>query len=213
MGKLHSIILLLFILFIVAGCRKKEDLAYSFTLAGGNGINEQALSEAYVRAGEIKNLRSLLVARNNVLVSEVYFAPNARDELHDVMSVTKSVTSTLVGIAIGKGFITSLDQTLGDFIGSSVYNLPEDKAAISLYNMLRMSAGIPWKELGGESEFVDWYYHSADHINYILDKEMTYTPGTHFNYSDGTAHLVSVVLTEATGMAVSLSSSFLRWKW
>jgi len=200
MRKLRPIIAFLFVLFIVTGCRKKEEKAYSFPLANENNINEQTLSEAYVRAGEIRNLRSLLVARNNVLISEVYFATNAQDDLHDVMSVTKSFTSTLIGIAIDKGYITGLDQTLGEFIDSSVYNLPEDKAAISLYNMLRMSAGIPWKELGGESEFVDWYYHSADHINYILDKEMTYTPGTQFNYSDGTAHLVSVVLTEATGM-------------
>jgi len=202
MNKTIIIIASLFVYAVFCSCSKECEVSkYTFPLTEENGINGQMLSKAYELADNIENLRSLLVSKNNVLIAEVYFTDNAKNELHDVMSVTKSFTSTIVGIAIDKGYINSLDQTLGDFIGSSVYNLDVEKSEISLFNLLRMSCGIPWKELGGESEFVDWYYNSEDQINYILDKEMTYTPGTIFNYSDGSAHLMSVVLTEASGMS------------
>ena len=204
MYKINFVSILFMALLSFIGCKKETESnpkLYNFPLAQENMIDENKLSYAYERAGEIENLRSLLVSKNNILISEVYFKDGAKDELHDVMSVTKSFTSTLVGIAMDKGYIISLDQTLGDFFDSTIYDLSDEKSSISLYNLMRMSCGIPWKELGLESEFIDWYYNSDDHINYILDKEMIYTPRALFNYSDGAAHLVSVVLTEAVGMS------------
>ena len=53
---------------------------------------------------------------------------------------------------------------------------------------------------GSEAAFGDWV-SAPNQVNYILDKEMTYTPGTQFNYSDGNAHLISVILTEASDMS------------
>jgi CubicO group peptidase (beta-lactamase class C family) len=93
-----------------------------------------------------------------------------------------------------------VDQTLGEFITPDIYPLDAEKAAIRIRDLLRMSSGIPWKEIGAESEYVAWV-NSPNQVNYILSKSMTYTPGTLFNYSDGNAHLASVVLTKATGMS------------
>lgn len=188
------------LLFCSSCADNTEPSIYSFPLAEQNHINETALIEAYEKIDDIPQIQSLLVARNSVLVSEAYFHGYRQNELHDVMSVTKSFTSTLIGIAIDKGFIQSLNQTLGDFITPDLYPLDARKSAISIRNLLRMSSGIPWKEIGAESEYVTWV-NSPNQVNYILDKEMTYTPGTLFNYSDGNAHLVSVILTKATGMS------------
>jgi len=193
-------ILMAILLFFCLGCKdEKETSLYSFPLAEQNSINESELIMAYERIDDLSQIQSLLVSRNGVLVSEVYFHNYSQNDLHDVMSVTKSFTSTLIGIAIDKGFIQSVDQTLGDFITPDIYPLDAQKAAITIKDLLRMSSGIPWKEIGAESEYIVWV-NSPNQVNYILDKSMTYTPGTLFNYSDGNSHLVSVILTKATGM-------------
>jgi len=61
-----------------------------------------------------------------------------------------------------------------------------------------MSGGFEWRQGRLGSDFADWYL-SDDHVQYVLDKPMVAAPGTTFAYSDGMAHLVSVILTEATG--------------
>jgi CubicO group peptidase (beta-lactamase class C family) len=195
-----QMLIAMLILICISCDDDKETSIYSFPLAKQNNINESVLIKAYEKIDDISQIQSLLVSRNGVLVSEVYFHDYTQNELHDVMSVTKSFTSTLIGIAIDKGFIQSVDQTLGDFITPDIYPLDAQKSAISIRNLLRMSSGIPWKEIGAESEYVTWV-NSPNQVIYILDKSMTYTPGTLFNYSDGNAHLVSVVLTKATGMS------------
>jgi len=65
-----------------------------------------------------------------------------------------------------------------------------------------MTCGQDWHELGSDSEFSD-FANAPDQVNYILDKPIVNTPGTVFNYSDGAAHLISVILTKATGIDAS----------
>ena len=191
--------LLLFILLLFQFCKKNNPDIYNFPLAEEYNIDEDALIEAYEHADDLEQLHFLIVSRNGVIISEEYFRGSNPDSLYDIRSVTKSVTSTLIGIAIEKKVIESVDQTTGDFIGPDIYELDDEKAAISIKNLIRMSSGIPWLEIGEVSEFGDWV-NSPNQVNYILDKDMTYTPGTQFNYSDGNAHLISVILTEASGM-------------
>jgi len=180
-------------------CKKNKKDAYAFPLADQYQIDEEALIDAYEHADDFEQLHFLIVSRNGVIISEEYFHNSPPDSLYDVRSVTKSVTSSLLGIALEKGFIDSVDQAMGDFIGPDIYDLEEDKAAITIKNLITMSSGIPWSEIGAVSEFGDWV-RSPNQVNYILDKDMTYTPGSQFNYSDGNAHLISVILTEASGM-------------
>lgn len=201
MRKFYSLFILVLIVSTVLfqSCKKNEGI-YNFPLAEEHNIDEDALIEAYEHADDLEQLHFLIVSRNGVIISEEYFRGSNPDSLYDVRSVTKSVTSTLIGIAIEKEIIESVDQTMGDFIGPDIYELDDDKAAISIKNLIRMSSGIPWLEIGAVSEFGDWV-NAPNQVNYILDKDMTYTPGTQFNYSDGNAHLVSVILTEASGMS------------
>jgi CubicO group peptidase (beta-lactamase class C family) len=160
---------------------------------------EQSLAPAFEAAAQIEGMKSLLVARHGQLIGERYYNGAGPDSPHDVRSVTKSFLSALVGIAIDKGYLESVEQTLGDLFADVVDSLDEEKAAITLENLLTMSAGQDWHELGGESEFNEWM-NSPNQVEYVLEKPMVNTPGTVFNYSDGGAHLISVILTEATGM-------------
>jgi len=166
--------------------------------ADSQNIDGFQLAEAVDQASEIDNLRSLLIARNDVLVLEEYFAAHGTDSLHDVRSVTKSFMATLIGIAIDKGFIQNVNLTIADFFDEVIVDLDVDKGKITIHQLLTMSCGLEWEEIGSYSEFNTWI-SSPNQIDYILSKQWQSTPGTMFNYSDGAAHLVSVILHEAIG--------------
>ena len=190
-----SLLTISFVLY--NGCSESDD---PFPNATSQNINSHQLAEAYEIARNIDGMRSLLLERNEVLVSEEYFNGVGPDDVYDVRSVTKSFTSALIGIAIEKGFIQSVDETIADyFTNVEVDSLPERKGNITIRQLLTMTCGMEWHELGGYSEFSQWV-NSPDQINYIIAKPFTSVPGTHFNYSDGAAHLTSVILEEAVGM-------------
>jgi CubicO group peptidase (beta-lactamase class C family) len=182
----------------------KEDPENLYPDADRRNIDGVQLTQAFARAEQISDLQGLAVARNGVVVAEEYYNKATAEpdlSLH-VMSVTKSITSTLIGICIEMGFIGSLDQTISDFLGAEVDTVNPDLGKVTLHQLLTMTCGQDWHELGGESEF-GAFANAPDQMNYVLEKPIVHTPGTIFNYSDGTAHLVSAIITRATGMETS----------
>jgi len=163
-----------------------------------DGFQAGALEGAIATAGQVSGMRSLLVARNGVLVSESYFNGVGRDDAHDLRSVTKSVVSALIGIAIRERFLEGTHQKLGELLGSSFPDMSPECQAVTLENLLTMRAGHDWKEIPGPSEF-GTFFNAPDQIAYVLAKRVVDPPGTRFNYSDGGAHLVAVVLERVTG--------------
>jgi len=171
-----------------------------FPLAESHGIDGQALEAAYARATEIPRIQSLLVQRNGVLVAEEYFHGFLPDSLHDVRSVTKSVMSILTGIAVDRGHIEGIDQTLGELLPGITDTLPEEKRRISVRHLLMMSSGLDWHELDGGTSYVDWW-RSDDMLEFILALPIVHDPGERFLYNTGASHLLSVILTEVSGQA------------
>ena len=166
--------------------------------AAAHGINPTLLDEAYARARETPGILSLLVQRNGVLVAEEYFHGSAADSLDQVWSVTKSVMSILTGIAVEQGYVTSLDQTLADFLTPVADSVPPDKGRITLWNVLTMTCGLEWHELDGGGEYNTWVT-SGDMVQYAIDLPRVAEPGEVFHYNTAATHLLSVSLTEATG--------------
>jgi len=192
------------LLFILAGCKGSSENESPYPEAEEQGIDGQKLADAFATAKTIEDLQGLAVARNGTIVAEEYFNEVGSDpdpNLH-VMSVTKSIASTLVGIAIDMGYIESVDQTLSDFLGEEVDTINPELGMVTIHQLMTMTTGHNWHELGGDSEFGNWV-NAPDQLNYILAKPIKDPPGTIFNYSDGTAHLVSVILSKATGMSAS----------
>jgi CubicO group peptidase (beta-lactamase class C family) len=171
---------------------------YRFPLAEEHGIDADRLEEAYFSAERSDRINSLLVERHGVLVAEAYFRGFRRDSLNTVWSVTKSFNSALIGIAIDRGLIESVEQPISDFLTPIVPDLDEEKGRITIRQLLTMSCGLPWVEEGLDTEYMDWIA-SEDQLMYVLNKPLAYTPGERFDYSDGAAHLASVVLSEAVG--------------
>ena len=198
-------VILLFTL-LLPGCHNdpvqtEEGASSPFPEAVEQNIDDDQLLLAYVAAANISDLQGLAVARNSVMVAERYYSdagPEPDPDLH-VMSVTKSITSMLVGIAIHQGFIESVDQTVSDFLGEKVDLVNPELGRVTIHQLLTMTCGHDWHEIGTDSEFGDWVT-APDQLDYIIEKPIINTPGTVFNYSDGAAHLVSAILTRATGM-------------
>jgi len=146
----------------------------------------------------MSGMRSLLIVRRGKLVGEEYFNGNRVDSLNHLRSATKSVTALLVGIAVRKGSIRSTAQTLPDVIPPSVATIPADKWAITVKNLLTMTAGFEWNESQSVTEYNNWVL-APDQINYVLERPLSDVPGSRFNYNSGATHLLSPILAEASG--------------
>jgi CubicO group peptidase (beta-lactamase class C family) len=147
---------------------------------------------------------SLMVIRHGYIVSDAYFAPYNPWENHIIYSCTKSVVSTLIGIAIDEGYIDAdLDQRLLDiFPDRTVRNPSAWKSDITLRDLLMMSAGLDARDsYHYDWEGLDGLHEADDAIQYMLDLEMAFEPGSRFEYTNGVSHLLSCIITEATGMS------------
>ncbi len=127
--------------------------------------------------------------------------------LHTIQSVSKSVTSALVGIAIARGEIPDIDTKIFGYFAEyrSLFQDPL-KSSITLRDLLTMTAGIKWDELS--YKYTDplnnaaAMENSSDWITYILALPMEFQPGAKFVYNSGITVLLSHILYQATGMHI-----------
>lgn len=145
---------------------------------------------------------SVTVIRHGAIVADAYAAPYAPDSLHVTYSCTKSVVSTLIGIAIDKGLIEAVDVPLLDlFADVAVENVDARKEAVTLENALTMSTGMDSQD----SYLYRWRGLSAmragDHwAAAALSFPMVAEPGERFDYSNTASYLLSAALQRAAGM-------------
>lgn len=143
-------------------------------------------------------LHSLLVIRNGFIVSESYYGNFKQDTRHDLYSCTKSFTSTLIGIAIDKGFIDGTSHPVVEYFPESTFAEMDDrKKAMTLDDLLTMRSGLGWVE--GDPAYRAMYL-SRDWVQNVLDIPMVQPPGRLFNYCSGCSHVLSAILQKATGM-------------
>jgi CubicO group peptidase (beta-lactamase class C family) len=166
------------------------------------GMDSGMLVHALQKIDEQKlELHSLLIIRNNYLVTEVYYYPYNKDIRHDTQSAGKSFTSTLVGIAVDKGFIKNEKQKVLDFFPNEVFeNMDKYKERITIEDLLTMRSGLDWPNVYWFSTTPKFYlnlYHSDDWAKYILDRRVSFTGGG-FNYSFADSHLLAEILAKAT---------------
>ena len=94
-----------------------------------------------IAINKFKEVTSIVVLKDNKLILEEYFNEANRNTLHDTRSVGKSITSTLVGIAIENGYLKSVDQKLSEFYDLKSYdNYSEEKANITIHDLLTMTS-------------------------------------------------------------------------
>src|SRR5229473_6351111 len=164
------------------------------------GIDSASLVELfdYIRQQNVP-VHSAQIVRHGRLVLDAYFYPYNSEMRHDVASVTKSVTSTLIGLAVQKGFIRDVQQpVLSLFPSRPVANSDAKKQKLTLEHLLTMQAG--W-DCGFEAKEARLFEmrRSADWLQFMLDLPMVSEPGTRFAYCSGNPHILSILLTRLTG--------------
>ncbi|MBW2633871.1 MAG: serine hydrolase [Deltaproteobacteria bacterium] len=148
-------------------------------------------------------VQSVAVMRNGYLVLDSYTHPYEDGQKHKMWSVTKSVTSALIGIAIDKGFIKGVDQKVVDFFqDKEISNLDDRKKSMTLQNLLTMTSGLQAND-GWEKNWAGVFemMKSNDWTQYALNLPMEATPGKRFEYYNCNYHLLSSIISKTTGMA------------
>jgi len=155
----------------------------------------------YLRDYDGSQVDSLMIIRNGYLIAEVYFYPFAKGSKHDIASVTKSFTSSLVGIAIDKGYIGDVEKHVLDFFTDrTIANLDANKQAMTLEHLLTMQTGFECIPEPAEVTLMDMV-NSPDWVQFTLDLPMSEAPGESWVYCSSAAHLLSAILGQATNMS------------
>jgi len=159
------------------------------------GLDPMLVAELYLDAAEMETLYGLLVIKNGYLIAEGYFNEGAVEQKALLQSVTKSYTSALVGIALDQGCLSSVDQKMMDFFPKLADQITDPrKEQIAIRDLLQMRAGYPWEETDPALwEALLW----GDFLRLIVDFPLISDPGTEFNYSNLTSHLLGIIVARA----------------
>jgi CubicO group peptidase (beta-lactamase class C family) len=164
------------------------------------GMSSERLARL-VEFGSSNDMDSLLVTRHGRIVLEATYAPFRAGLKHRVNSVTKSVISSLIAIALRDGRLDNTDRRVVDFFADrTIANLDERKKSITIRHLLDMTSGLAWQEgLDGWPESLIAMERSADWQQFVLDRPMAEAPGTVFYYDSGNSQLLSAILSKVTG--------------
>jgi len=174
-----------------------------------NGLQDEIASiVSDAEAGRMGNLHSLLVYHEGELLTEQYFQGYDQDSIHYQYSVTKSVASLLIGIAIDQGLIGSVDDKVYDFFPEyqgDIANWSEAKSQMTLKDVLTMSAGFSWDEWSyiytDQRNDANKLIRSEDLMKYMLDLPLSSEPGSRWTYNSGCSMLLSGIIQNVSGMS------------
>jgi CubicO group peptidase (beta-lactamase class C family) len=184
------------------------------------GVDARRLAAltASMRAWPELGVHAILIERSGRLIYEEYFdgfderwgTPRGRvsmapDSLHDVRSVTKSVVSALVGLAIADGAIKSLDQPVVEWFPEFPELNTADRRRLTLRHVLGMTSGLQWDESVAYSDPRNdeiGMTRDAQPLRYVLSRPFTSAPGAAFNYNGGLVQVMAAVIERAVKMPI-----------
>jgi CubicO group peptidase (beta-lactamase class C family) len=153
-----------------------------------------SLDAAAAAAAKLPRLRSLVVSHKGTIVLERYFNGARAAQAANIKSASKSVISALVGIAIGKGHIKSVDQKIVDYFPELANDPEPRKRDISIEDLLTMRSGL---ESTSGRNYGAWV-QSPNWVRFVLRRPLIDEPGRRVEYSTGSSHLLSAIVTKAT---------------
>lgn len=159
------------------------------------GLDSSILVKAFEEAEKMGFVNSLVVVRNGYLVAEEYYHSFNKNSMTLVFSVTKSLVSALVGIALEENTIDSLDQKALDFFPEYVnQNMDPRKHDITIRHLLTMKAGFD-----ADQNVAHLLANSYNMIEAIIGLPILFQPGEGFCYTSYGVHLLSGIITKKTG--------------
>lgn len=154
-----------------------------------------------IQNGNYKNINSVLINYNDKLFVEEYYFGFDINTLHPLYSVTKSFSSTLIGIAIDNDLINSVNEPLINFFPEYSSSFKSDKInEIELEHLLTMTTGVEWND--NSHKETRQMHKSSDWYKYVFNQPIKYSPGVRFVYNNGTSHLISNIIKKCSNKPV-----------
>ena len=218
-----------FCCFTCFGQTPARDTTYQYTIPpqlndginigdmGGVGIDSLPVIKLtrLILADTFTNIHSLLIYRDDKLVYESYFP--GRDEvwgmklgyikhdinsLHDIRSISKSIVSACIGIALAQKKIKSIDDPIFDYLPDYIKYKTEANSAITIRSLLTMSSGIKWDEDSPHNTSKNdetQMERSGDPVGYVLSLPMAEKPGAVWNYNSGGVQILAAIIKNTSG--------------
>ena len=162
------------------------------------GIPRKSVTRFVERAAkELDSLHSFMLLRHGKVAAQFWWPPYAPEHPHSLFSLSKSFTSTAIGLAITEGRFTVNDSVIGFFNKKQFLDTPSaNLQAMTIRHLLTMTSGHGQCALAGKytsSVKEDWVAH-------ILAQPVIHQPGAQFVYNSGATHLLSAIIHSVTGI-------------
>jgi CubicO group peptidase (beta-lactamase class C family) len=167
----------------------------SYAAPESQGIASSAIL-AFVEAAEskIESLHSFMLLRHGQVLAEGWWSPYEAERPHMLFSLSKSFTSSAIGLAVAEGRLSVDDLVLSFFPEDAPAEPSENLAAMRVHDLLSMSTGHAEDTTPFMRQQPDGNWAKA-----FLARPVEYTPGTHFLYNTGATYMLSAIIQQLTG--------------
>jgi len=155
------------------------------------GVPSAAIQEFAVEIDRrIDTMHSFILVRKGEVIAEGWWAPQSKDRAHVLWSLSKSFTSTAIGLAVAEGKLSLDDKVLSFFPDEAPESPSENLQAMTVRDLLTMSTG----------------HHDEPRLNRgtpwiesFLNHPVPHQPGTFFRYNTPATYMLSAILQKVTG--------------
>lgn len=184
-------ILSLFVLASSVSLARSADLPRSKPEA--QGVSSAAIQQFIDAVDNVDTMNSFMLIRHGHVVAEGWWAPYRADARHSLYSLSKSFTSTAVGLAVAEGKLSVDDVVLKFFPEDAPENPSNFLKAMRVSDLLRMSTGHQAEP--GRTSDAPW-------TKTFLAQPVPFRPGTHFLYNTSGTYMQSAIVQKVTGQTV-----------
>jgi len=176
-----------------------SNLAFASTPLPRSSPESQGVSSAGVRAfveaanEKVNTMHSFMLLRHGKVVAECWWKPEAADKPHVLHSLSKSFTSTAVGLAVAEGKMSIDDPVLKFFPDDAAPEPSEKLKAMRVRDLLTMTTG---------NETEAKFTAEKPWVQTFLAQPVPFKPGTHFLYNTAGTHMLSAIVRKVTGETV-----------
>lgn len=161
-------------------------------------VERSDLNAIFKKADQIERVRTLIIQQEGEILAQKSFNGRNIERPFNIKSASKSIIGLLTGIAVEKGYIPSVEESIKNYFPEYFEENPDSiKESITIRNLLTMQTGLRSTSSGNYGAWVI----SDNWIEYALSQDFVTEIDSRMVYSTGTSHLLSVIISKATGMS------------